>query len=111
MLPEKVIATMVGSGRNAHEYFLALASGRIELPGLDDAATEEDQGLSPYFVQKKVLKADSHAATAKLNDLQGKEELWKEITKKAVEMLSLLIKPEYAPGFLLQTVSGRFHAF
>ena len=38
-------------------------------------------------------------------------ELWQELVNKALSFISLIIKPEQAPGFLMQLVSGRFNGF
>ena len=38
-------------------------------------------------------------------------ELWEELVNKALSFISLIIKPEQAPGFLMQLVSGRFNGF
>eukprot|EP01031_Cornospumella_fuschlensis_P028003 gene28003-33816_t len=128
---ESLLARMVGSGANAREYFLALASGAIKIPGLDysrshastaSTSSPEPTGQSntgnsvlnnvtnhPSYVQLDLLALDVETGATKLQNIQHRRELWDAVTARALEMLSLIVRPEHAPGFLLQVVSGRFN--
>ncbi len=56
-----------------------------------------------------LILVDTDAGALKLTEVE--EEHWNAVTARAVAMLSMIFKPEHAPGFLLQVVSGRFNAF
>jgi hypothetical protein len=130
---ETIAANMVGSGQKAHQFFLALASGRIKIPGIEYktapsssstlpssssdsssivvAPTSTDNStdlpLPPPYVTTDLIVADTDAGALKLIEV---EEHWEAVAARAVAMLAMILKPQYAPGFLLQVVSGRFHS-
>lgn len=116
---------MVGSGKEARDYFLALASGKARIPGLvynsssssSEALVSSASSLDnssadrPRYVQHQLLLQDIEAGATLLHHIDQRQDLWDAVTKRALEMLSLVIKPEHTPGFLLQVVSGRFGSF
>lgn len=115
---------MVGSGKRAHNFFLALASGRVKIPGIEykTAPSSSSSGGSkptaavvavggetkPFYVTLDLIVADTDAGALKLSDIE--DEQWNVFVMRALSVLSMIFKPELAPGVLLQVVSGRFHS-
>lgn len=116
---EKLIADMCGSPAAAHEFFLSVAAGITPLPpwqksgdviagGSGVPSDLNFESLSP------LLPADIEAGRRTL--LVGLEEegrkrqiaQWAAVASQAIGLISLIIPPPLAPGFLLQLVSGRF---
>eukprot|EP01038_Epipyxis_sp_PR26KG_P013074 gene13074-17524_t len=122
---ESILTQIVGSGRRAHNFFLSIASNRLTIPhplirNGDETTPEFDTFSFEELVDDMpFLPIDLEVGMAKLNAVTVENdstvissvEAWNEVVIKAVEFASLIVKPQFAVGFLKQLVSGRFNAF
>lgn len=108
---------MVGPGVSTHLLFLSIASGITPIPSWN-VAPSSSAGSNPSdlnFATLTLLPADVAAGQEQIVARFTPQVVaqlivqWREIVQRALTFISYIIKPELAPGFLLQMVSGRFN--
>jgi len=95
---ERLISTMVGNGKGAHEFFLAVAAGLLTLPSADG------NGI-PCLNLRSVMETDIAEATSQ--NLTVKPH-WPAVLTQAVQMATLVLPPGEAPSFIQQIAAGRY---
>lgn len=108
---EGVVAKSVGSDRNAHNFFLAIAAGRIPLPrsfpmsGPPPPCRGEVSYQADYTHFEEVIPSDGDDFRRQNITLPPNA---MELAIQALQLASVVLGPEKAPAFLKELVSGRF---
>jgi hypothetical protein len=128
---EKLISQATGGGRNAHNFFLALAAGHIPIPRQFDASPsmtdfanknssnddidasgdmrqDENKHVHDYSYFDEFLSYDVEDYEARNITLPNEHACYQTVVL-ALQMLSLIVGSESAPAFLKELVSGRFN--
>eukprot|EP01041_Mallomonas_annulata_P007640 gene7640-15640_t len=89
---ERILSEAAGGKQGAHEFFLAVAGGRITIP------------LPPNSTPLPPLLPNDVAAASLLEINPS----WSDIVKQSLQLLELVIPREKVPYFFLELVAGRF---
>lgn len=107
---------MCGSPVAAHKFFLSVAAGITPLPPWQQSHDGVGGSVPPEltFDSLSLLSVDVEAGQRTLlvgldvEERKRQVAQWEAVTSQAISLISLIIPPPLAPGFLLQMVSGRF---
>ena len=130
LIGNMVLQGSVGHGEDpqvVHAFFLALASGEIKIPGLEQGSSVGDllsttgaevdkDAFATSITPFPLLPLRADVAAHRRQFVQGKmalihaqAQVWGGIVAEALQIISFVIPPTQAPAFLFELVKGRFN--
>ena len=89
---ERIVGDAAGGGRQAHNFFLAIAGGRLQLPA------DEDSSPPPQLLESDI------AASSNIVILPA----WNDVITYAYTLLGHILPTSEIPYFLIELAAGRF---
>jgi len=92
---ERIMGGLVGGKQQAHKFYLAIAGGRLPLPGIEKVSLPVGRDLFLF----------SDVEAARVLDIPPE---WSEALQQFYMLLGHVLHADQIPGFILELVRGRF---